>query len=53
MVGFCPAISGSDLSAREDHRVKDGVVFSDEVIQLHVVGISPPELPLIGVTGSY
>jgi len=46
---LCPSISSANLSASKDDRMKNNVVLSNELIELDIVGISPPELPVIGV----
>ena len=47
----CPGLPRCDQRTGEDNRVKGNVVFADELDQLHLLGILPPLLPLVGKIG--
>lgn len=47
-----PWLARPDQGRWEDHSMESHVVFSHELIQLHILLVLPPLLPLVGVPSS-
>jgi hypothetical protein len=51
MMQLDASLSSTNLGAREDDGMEYHVILSDELIQLNIIGVPPPFLPLVSVAG--
>ena len=49
MVQLGPGLARADQGRGEDHCVEGNVVLSHKLVELDIVGVLPPLLPLVGV----